>query len=74
MKVKLVISEPIEVIDPFLTELATQMLQIKKALVITGAGISCSSGIPVNSYLYSYFTIVVNSDSRISDLQMDYTI
>ncbi|KAI8584704.1 hypothetical protein K450DRAFT_203609 [Umbelopsis ramanniana AG] len=46
MKVKITISEPPEVTEPLLKELAKYMVKCKRALVITGAGISCSSGIP----------------------------
>lgn len=49
MKVKIVISEPEEVIEPFITELAALIDSSKRVLVITGAGISCSGGIPVRS-------------------------
>lgn len=47
MKVKIAISEPTEVTDPFITDLASFIAKSKRALVVTGAGISCSSGIPV---------------------------
>ena len=47
MKVKIVISEPSEVIDPLVTELAACIQMSKRVLVITGAGISCNGGIPV---------------------------
>lgn len=47
MKVKIAISEPAEVTDPFITDLASFIAKSKRALVVTGAGISCSSGIPV---------------------------
>ncbi|CAO3616548.1 unnamed protein product [Mucor fragilis] len=46
MKVKIAISEPTEVTDPFITDLASFIAKSKRALVVTGAGISCSSGIP----------------------------
>ncbi|CEP16835.1 hypothetical protein [Parasitella parasitica] len=46
MKTKIIISEPAEVIDPVITELATRIDNSKRVLVITGAGISCSGGIP----------------------------
>ncbi|CEP14233.1 hypothetical protein [Parasitella parasitica] len=46
MKVKIAISEPAEVTDPLITELASFIAKSKRALVVTGAGISCSSGIP----------------------------
>ncbi|KAG0741111.1 hypothetical protein G6F62_001711 [Rhizopus arrhizus] len=46
MKAKLVISEPSEVVDPLVTELAACIQMSKRVLVVTGAGISCSSGIP----------------------------
>ncbi|CEG75512.1 Putative Yor025wp-like protein [Rhizopus microsporus] len=46
MKVKIVISEPSEVIDPLVTELAACIQMSKRVLVITGAGISCNGGIP----------------------------
>jgi NAD+-dependent protein deacetylase SIR2 len=52
MKVKITISEPPEVTEPLLKELAKYMVKCKRALVITGAGISCSSGIPV-SFMYT---------------------
>ncbi|KAG2231813.1 DHS-like NAD/FAD-binding domain-containing protein [Thamnidium elegans] len=45
-KVKILISEATQVIDPFVTELAACIDKSKRVLVITGAGISCSSGIP----------------------------
>lgn len=48
MKVKISISEPSEVIDPLLTNLSSYIAKSKRALVVTGAGISCSSGIPVS--------------------------
>lgn len=47
MKTKIIISEPTEVIDPLITELAARIDNSKRVLVITGAGISCSGGIPV---------------------------
>jgi NAD-dependent histone deacetylase SIR2 len=47
MKTKIVISEPNEAIDPLLSELARRIHTSKRVLVITGAGISCSGGIPV---------------------------
>ncbi|CAO3639905.1 unnamed protein product [Mucor fragilis] len=46
MKTRIIISEPTEVIDPLITELATRINNSKRVLVITGAGISCSGGIP----------------------------
>ncbi|KAG0165132.1 hypothetical protein DFQ28_009220 [Apophysomyces sp. BC1034] len=46
MKVKIAISEPPEVIDPFVTDLAACIARSKRALVVTGAGISCTGGIP----------------------------
>ncbi|KAI8968493.1 DHS-like NAD/FAD-binding domain-containing protein [Mycotypha africana] len=46
MKVKIAISEPAEVIDPFITDLSSYIAKSKRAIVVTGAGISCSSGIP----------------------------
>ncbi|KAI8370367.1 DHS-like NAD/FAD-binding domain-containing protein [Radiomyces spectabilis] len=46
MKVKIAISEPPEVIDPLITDLAACIAKSKRVLVITGAGISCSGGIP----------------------------
>ncbi|KAI8084063.1 DHS-like NAD/FAD-binding domain-containing protein [Gilbertella persicaria] len=46
MKKTIAISEPSEVIGPFLTELSSYIAKSKRALVVTGAGISCSSGIP----------------------------
>ncbi|KAI8327857.1 DHS-like NAD/FAD-binding domain-containing protein, partial [Choanephora cucurbitarum] len=46
MKKTIVISEPSEVIDPLLTELSSFIAKSKRAIVVTGAGISCSSGIP----------------------------
>ncbi|KAG2233509.1 DHS-like NAD/FAD-binding domain-containing protein [Thamnidium elegans] len=46
MKVKIAISEPTEVIDPLLTDLSSYIAKSKRALIVTGAGISCSSGIP----------------------------
>lgn len=46
MKVKIAISEPSEVIDPFITDLSSYIAKSKRALIVTGAGISCSSGIP----------------------------
>lgn len=49
MKAKLVISEPSEVVDPLVTELAACIQMSKRVLVVTGAGISCSSGIPVSA-------------------------
>lgn len=48
MKVKIVISEPAEIVDPFITELAACIDNSKRVLMITGAGISCSGGIPVS--------------------------
>jgi NAD-dependent histone deacetylase SIR2 len=50
MKTKIAISEPSAVIDPLLTDLASYVAKSKRALVVTGAGISCSSGIPVNTF------------------------
>jgi hypothetical protein len=52
MKVKIAIAEPPEVTEPLLSELAKFIVKSKRALVITGAGISCSSGIPV-SFMHS---------------------
>ncbi|KAJ2962539.1 hypothetical protein NQZ79_g2295 [Umbelopsis isabellina] len=46
MKVKIAIAEPPEVTGPLLFDLAKYIAKSKRALVITGAGISCSSGIP----------------------------
>ncbi|KAF1802927.1 DHS-like NAD/FAD-binding domain-containing protein [Mucor lusitanicus] len=46
MKVKIAIAEPAEVTDPLITDLASFIAKSKRALVVTGAGISCSSGIP----------------------------
>ncbi|KAI8997491.1 DHS-like NAD/FAD-binding domain-containing protein [Pilobolus umbonatus] len=46
MKVKIAISEPSEVTDPLFTNLACHITKSKRALIVTGAGISCSSGIP----------------------------
>lgn len=53
MKVKIAISEPSEVIDPFITDLSSYIAKSKRALIVTGAGISCSSGIPVKYKLIS---------------------
>jgi NAD-dependent histone deacetylase SIR2 len=50
MKVKITISEPTEVIDPLLTDLSSYVAKSKRALIVTGAGISCSSGIPVSLF------------------------
>lgn len=50
MKVKIAIAEPPEVTGPLLFDLAKYVAKSKRALVITGAGISCSSGIPVSSF------------------------
>jgi len=47
MKTKIIISDPTEVIDPLISEIATCIDNSKRVLVITGAGISCSGGIPV---------------------------
>jgi NAD-dependent histone deacetylase SIR2 len=47
MKVKIAISEPAEVTDPLITDLSSYIAKSKRAIVVTGAGISCSSGIPV---------------------------
>jgi NAD-dependent histone deacetylase SIR2 len=58
MKVKIVNSEPAEVIDPFITQLAACIDNSKRVLVITGAGISCNGGIPV-SLLYE-MTLIYN--------------
>lgn len=58
MKVKIAISEPSEVIDPFITDLSSYIAKSKRALIVTGAGISCSSGIPVK--YYSTSTILFN--------------
>ncbi|OBZ89146.1 NAD-dependent histone deacetylase HST3 [Choanephora cucurbitarum] len=46
MRTRINISEPTKVDDLLITELANCIKNSRKALVITGAGISCSSGIP----------------------------
>ncbi|CAO3650696.1 unnamed protein product [Cunninghamella blakesleeana] len=46
MKVKFSISDPAEVIDPYIGEVAACIARSKRIMVITGAGISCNSGIP----------------------------
>ncbi|KAI8094900.1 DHS-like NAD/FAD-binding domain-containing protein [Gilbertella persicaria] len=46
MKAKITISEQTEATDTLLYELARHISSSKRVLVITGAGISCSSGIP----------------------------
>ncbi|KAI7894557.1 DHS-like NAD/FAD-binding domain-containing protein [Mucor mucedo] len=46
MKYKIAISEPSEAIDPLVTNLSAYIAKSKRALIVTGAGISCSSGIP----------------------------
>jgi NAD-dependent SIR2 family protein deacetylase len=50
MKVKIAIAEPPEVTGPLLNDLAKYIAKSRRALVITGAGISCSSGIPVSFF------------------------
>lgn len=50
MKYKIAISEPSEAIDPLLTDLSSYIAKSKRALIVTGAGISCSSGIPVSEF------------------------
>lgn len=57
MKVKIIISEPSEVVEPLITELAARIQMSKRALVVTGAGISCSGGIPVRNlkFFASFF-------------------
>lgn len=50
MKYKIAISEPREAIDPLLTDLSSYIAKSKRAIIVTGAGISCSSGIPVSVY------------------------
>ncbi|CAO3589878.1 unnamed protein product [Absidia cylindrospora] len=46
MKVRFSTSDPPEVIDPHVANLAASLARSKRAVVITGAGISCNSGIP----------------------------
>ncbi|KAI8335473.1 DHS-like NAD/FAD-binding domain-containing protein [Chlamydoabsidia padenii] len=46
MKVRFSTSDPPEVIDPYVADLAACLARSKRAVVITGAGISCNSGIP----------------------------
>lgn len=56
MKVKIAIAEPAEVTDPLITDLASFIAKSKRALVVTGAGISCSSGIPVRLSSFTQIT------------------
>ncbi|KAI8335406.1 DHS-like NAD/FAD-binding domain-containing protein [Chlamydoabsidia padenii] len=46
MKVRFSTCDPLEVIDPHIADLAACLSRSKKTVVITGAGISCNSGIP----------------------------
>ncbi|KAI8100184.1 DHS-like NAD/FAD-binding domain-containing protein [Halteromyces radiatus] len=46
MKVRFSTSDPPEVIDPYIADLAACISRSKRTVVITGAGISCNSGIP----------------------------
>jgi hypothetical protein len=61
MKVKIVMTEPSEVIDPFIAELAACIDNSKRVLVITGAGISCNGGIPVSTL----YTLLLFKSDRI---------
>lgn len=60
MKYKIAISEPSEAIDPLVTNLSAYIAKSKRALIVTGAGISCSSGIPVseNEILHHLFFLL----------------
>ncbi|KAI9490907.1 DHS-like NAD/FAD-binding domain-containing protein [Zychaea mexicana] len=44
--VKIVISDPAEIIEQRIAEVAAYVNKSRRALVVTGAGISCSGGIP----------------------------
>ncbi|KAG2216351.1 hypothetical protein INT45_006301 [Circinella minor] len=46
MVVKIAISDPAEIIDQRIVEVAAYVNKSRRALVVTGAGISCSGGIP----------------------------
>lgn len=74
MKVKIAISEPSEVIDPLVTNLASYIAKSKRAIVVTGAGISCSSGIPVCLYFFDASIDSTNPEIRTFALLMVYTI
>lgn len=50
MKVRFSTCDPPEVIDPHIADLAACLSRSKKTVVITGAGISCNSGIPVSTW------------------------
>ncbi|CAO3652603.1 unnamed protein product [Cunninghamella echinulata] len=46
MKVRFSMSNPQEVINPYVGEVAACIARSRRIMVITGAGISCNSGIP----------------------------
>ena len=52
MVVKIAISDPAEIIDQRIVEVAAYVNKSRRALVVTGAGISCSGGIPVSNSSY----------------------
>lgn len=57
-KVKILISENTkEEVELFTSELAACIKKSKRMLVITGAGISCSSGIPVKKVFIVHLSI-----------------
>ncbi|ORX53640.1 DHS-like NAD/FAD-binding domain-containing protein [Hesseltinella vesiculosa] len=46
MKVRFSLTDPQELIDPYLSDVAASIARSKRIMIITGAGISCNSGIP----------------------------
>jgi len=48
MRVRFSLNDPQELIDPYLADVAASVARSKRIMVITGAGISCNSGIPVS--------------------------
>ena len=52
MVVKIAISDPAEIIDQRIVEVAAYVNKSRRALVVTGAGISCSGGIPVSNSIH----------------------
>lgn len=51
--VKIAIADPPEITEHHLAEVAAYITKAKRAIVVTGAGISCNSGIPVSSCYYN---------------------
>jgi hypothetical protein len=60
-----------------LSEVNVKIVKAKKILVVSGAGISCSSGIPVSSLFTVHYrtrrSYTYDYESRIFALKMGYT-